>query len=84
MQQATENYSYRDKTIRKTIAIEKMTAKEADSIIEEYKDLIDNKDYKPFFYKKLYSLGRFKFIEKAEQARKYGKQKGRYFVRLLA
>lgn len=79
-----EYYSYRKNINNTSIAIDKLSAKEADSIIADCDDLIDNKKYKPFFYKKLYQIGKTRFIEQAEKARRYNRQgAGRLFVHLI-
>lgn len=56
---------------------------EADNIIESTKDLIDDQSYKPFFYKRLYSLGKSKYLSTAEHCRKYGKAPAKLFVYML-
>lgn len=84
--QSLEDYSYRRKFTRDSIAIvkDRPSAKEADAIIEDCKDLIDDEKFKPFFYKKLYELGKSRFMEQAYKARKYHKNgAGRFFVHLL-
>lgn len=77
---------YRSKNQRDSIAIVKdnLSAKEADAIIADCSDLIDDEKYKPFFYRRLYDLGKTKFLEQAFKARKYNnKGGGRLFVHLL-
>ena len=83
-----KDYSYRSKTHRDSIAIaivkDKPSAKEADAIIADCKDLIDDPKYNPFFYKKLYELGKARFMEQAYKARKYHRNgAGKFFVHLL-
>ena len=81
-----KDYSYRSNSHRDSIAIvkDKPSAKEADAIIEDCKDLIDDQNFKPFFYKKLYELGKSRFMEQAYKARKYHRgSPGRFFVHLL-
>ena len=71
---------------RSSIAIvkDKPNAKEADAIIADCKDLIDDPKYNPFFYKRLYELGKARFMEQAYKARKYHRgSPGRFFVHLL-
>ena len=71
---------------RSSIAIvkDKPSAKEADAIIADCMDLIDDQKFKPFFYKKLYELGKGRFLEQAYKARKYSNgSPGRMFVHLL-
>ena len=71
---------------RSSIAIvkDKPNAKEADAIIADCKDLIDDQNFKPFFYKKLYELGKARFMEQAYKARKYHRNgAGKFFVHLL-
>lgn len=84
--QTIKDYSYRNKFTRDSIAIvkDKPSAKDADAIIADCRDLIDNEKFKPFFYKKLYELGKSRFMEQAYKARKYHKNgAGRFFVHLL-
>lgn len=81
-----QDYSYRRNSHRDSIAIvkDKPSAKEADAIIEDCKDLIDDQNFKPFFYKKLYELGKARFMEQAYKARKYHRNgAGKFFVHLL-
>jgi len=71
---------------RSSIAIvkDKPNAKEADAIIADCKDLIDDPKYNPFFYKRLYELGKARFMEQAYKARKYHRNgEGKFFVHLL-
>lgn len=56
---------------------------EADNIIKSTMDLIDDESYKPFFYKRLYSLGKSKYLSTAEHCRKYGKAPAKLFVYML-
>ncbi len=56
---------------------------EADNIIKSTMDLIDDESYKPFFYKRLYSLGKSKYLSTAEHCRKYGKKPAKLFVYML-
>lgn len=68
---------------KKTIAYSKeINTKEADMIIEEYSHLITDPKYKPFFYKKLYTLGRSTFAMLASRA-KEGRNPAALFVHLL-
>ena len=68
----------------RSIVKDKPDAKEADAIIADCKDLIDDEKYKPFFYRRLYDLGKSKFLEQAFKARKYNRNgAGRLFVHLL-
>ena len=81
-----KDYSYRRNSHRDSIAIvkDKPNAKEADAIIADCKDLIDDPKYNPFFYKRLYELGKSRFLEQAYKARKYHRgSPGRFFVHLL-
>lgn len=83
---ALKDYSYRRNIHRDSIAIVKdnLSARDADAIIEDCKDLIDDEKFKPFFYKKLYDLGKNRFMEQAYKARKYHRgSPGRFFVHLL-
>ena len=83
---ALKDYSYRRNIHRDSIAIvkDKPNAKEADAIIADCIDLIDDQKFKPFFYKKLYELGKGRFLEQAYKARKYHRgSPGRFFVHLL-
>jgi len=80
---------YRSNEVNSSIAIESivkddLSAKEADAIIDDCKDLIDDEKYKPYFYKRLYELGKKRFLEQAFKARKYNRNgAGRLFVHLL-
>ena len=81
-----QDYSYRENSQRTSIAIvkDKLSSKEADAIIADCQDLIDDQKFKPFFYKKLYELGKGRFLEQAYKARKYHRgSPGRFFVHLL-
>jgi len=62
----------------------KLRHERADLIIDSMPDLVDSK-YRPFFFKKLYTLGPELFIKLAEHARKYGTHKNgqKLFVKLL-
>lgn len=81
-----KDYSYRRNSHRDSIAIvkDKPSAKEADAIIADCKDLIDDPKFNPFFYKKLYELGKARFMDQAYKARKYHRgSPGKFFVHLL-
>ena len=56
---------------------------EADNIIKSTMDLIDDESYKPFFYKKLYALGKGKYLSIADHCRKNGKVPAKLFVYML-
>lgn len=57
---------------------------EADEIIDRVSDLIDDPQYKPFFFKKLHQLGEERFLQIADAARDEGvEHKGRKFASLL-
>lgn len=60
-----------------------LTHAQADNVMASCLDLIDDDRYRPFFFKKLYTIGPARFVEQAEKARKYGKQPGKTFVDLL-
>lgn len=47
-----------------------ITIIEADRLVREATDLIDNKDFEPFFFKTLYIIGKQNFIEAMDMARK--------------
>lgn len=64
------------------IAYSTIAPGKADKVVENVRDLIDDPNYRPFFYKHLYRLGPAKFVALAERARK-GKSPGRLFVTLL-
>lgn len=55
----------------------------ADRVMALVMDLIDNLDYLPFFYKRLYAIGPAKFLQCAELARKVGFRGGRKFTQLI-
>jgi len=67
---------------RDSIKLEKMSSKEADELIKENNHLISDFKYKPFFYKKLYSIGKSAFIMLARRAEE-GKVPPALFVHLL-
>lgn len=56
---------------------------QGDLVIQEVQDLIDDANYLPFFYKRLYAVGPTRFLAIADHARKVGFKKGRKFVALL-
>ena len=60
----------------------KLSIKEADQVIKEVTHLIDNPQYKPYFYKKLYLCGKDKFLMIAKRAEE-GNNPPRLFVSLL-
>lgn len=86
----TRNYrSIDDKQIKNYRSIERikqksdiLTTNQADKIIDSVDDLIDDKKYKPFFFKKLYKLGPTIFLQIAESSRK-AKYPGHYFTSCL-
>ena len=47
-----------------------MSTEIADTVIHSVADLIDDPKYKPWFYKKLYTLGRDRFIGIADDVRR--------------
>lgn len=55
---------------------------EEDEIINSYSDIIDPQ-YRLWFIKRLKTVGKQKFIEAGEKARKYGNNPQRLFVSLL-
>lgn len=60
-----------------------LSNQQAESVVASCEDLITDKLYRPFFFKKLYSVGPSTFMQLADHARKYGKQPDRLFVKLL-
>ena len=62
--------------------LEKITTAEADSLVKEYAHLISDSNYKPFFYKKLYSIGKSAYITLAKRA-ETGSNPPALFVHLL-
>lgn len=56
---------------------------EADKIVESTMDLIDDMSYKPFFYKRLYSVGKSRYLQTADHCRKYAKTPSKLFVYML-
>lgn len=85
-----QDYSYSNREINKvnSIAIVKKNRNdikkgEAEAIIASLNDLIQDPKYKPYFFSRLYLLGKPRFLELAHRARKYGTDKPRYFVHLL-
>ena len=85
MQKASDiafySYSNRKKELT-PIAIEALTSKEEDFIVEHYSDLIDG-NYRKWFIKRLRCIGKQKFVQSGDMARKYGKDKQRYFTSLV-
>ena len=67
---------------RDSIKIEKISSYEADELIKANNHLISDLKYKPFFYKKLYSIGKAAFIMLARRAEE-GKVPAALFVHLL-
>jgi hypothetical protein len=65
-----------------TNKLEKISSYEADQLIKSYSHLISDSKYKPFFYKKLYSIGKSAFITLATRA-EAGKNPPALFVHLL-
>lgn len=76
-QKLTTPIAYRDSS-----KIEKISSYEADELIKSNSHLISDKKYKPFFYKKLYSIGKSAFITLARRAEE-GKNPPALFVHLL-
>lgn len=56
---------------------------QGDRVMSMVTDLIDDPAYKPFFFKRLYTIGPTRFLDCAEIARKCGFKPGRKFVKLL-
>src|SRR5690554_311911 len=83
-------YSYSNSYGKKTkfsnsIAIEdkeRLSIAEEDEIVGSYADIIDP-NYRVWFIKQLRRVGKTRFIECAEKARKYGKEPQKLFVSLL-
>jgi hypothetical protein len=60
----------------------KITKEEADAAMQSVQDLIDDPQYKPFFFKSLYRIGVEAFFMAAAEARK-ADHPGRKFASLL-
>lgn len=61
-----------------------ITTREADGVIDSVGDLINDNNYRPFFYKHLYRLGPVRFLETADRARGSSvDDRGRLFTKLL-
>jgi hypothetical protein len=56
-----------------------LTRTEADRVMDSVADLIDNPSYRPFFFKRLYTIGPSKFLDAANKARQ-GNRPGGCFV----
>lgn len=82
--QIIKTIDYRQKVKEKTIdySTNKISIEDADSIINSIAHLIDNNDYRPYFYKKLYACGAGMFLSIAKRAEE-GKTPSRLFVALL-
>lgn len=76
---ALNSNSYRKEATKTSIAI---AIEEEAHIIDSVKDLIDP-DYAGWFVKRLRLLGRHKFLEAAEKARKYGRDPRKLFGHLV-
>ena len=75
------SYSNRKKELT-TIAIEQLTSSEEDLIVSHYSDIIDP-DYRVWFIKRLRVIGKPKFVKYGDMARKYGRNKQKYFTSLV-
>ena len=76
-QKLTTPIAYRDSG-----NLEKLTTKEADQLIKSNSHLISDRKYNPFFYKKLYSIGKSAFLTLARRAEE-GNNPPALFVHLL-
>lgn len=56
---------------------------EEDAIINSYSDIIDP-DYKLWFVKRLKAVGKDKFVDAGDKARRYGNNKSRLFAHLIS
>lgn len=67
----TNAIDYRLKTKEKTIDYRnKISNEQADSIIKSAEDLINDPNFRPYFFKTLYLIGPGRFIEAMDIARK--------------
>lgn len=60
----------------------RLTKEEANDILRQVEDLIDDPKYKPFFFKALYRIGVEEFLLAAAEARQ-AEYSGRKFASLL-
>lgn len=84
IQKQKNNYSSIEvNKIKNYSSIDTIETIEADNIIKSTEDLIDDESYKPFFYKRLYAIGKSKYLEIADHCRKHGKVPAKLFVYML-
>jgi hypothetical protein len=64
--------------------VDKLTKDQAEATIASVTDLIDDPAFKPYFFKRLYSMGVERFLEAADAARREGiEHRGRKFASIL-
>lgn len=78
-----QKHNYSSIEDNKVINYSSIETIEADNIIKSTEDLIDDESYKPFFYKRLYAIGKSKYLEIADHCRKHGKVPAKLFVYML-
>lgn len=77
------SYSNRQEINKTSIAIDgKLTTKQEDTILESVSDLVLIA-YKSWFILRLREVGPAKFMAAADKARKFGRDKPRYFAALV-
>ena len=79
--QVLNSNSYR-KLTKTSIAIEPLTIEEQDQLLDAFSDIIDP-DYRLWFVIRLKEVGKTKFVEAGEKARKYANDPHRLFAYLL-
>lgn len=72
IRETIENYSNKyNKTIVNNYSKTNLDRRAADELITEALDLIDNKNFKPYFYKTLYLIGADRFRAAMSDARSH-------------
>lgn len=83
----SSNYSIESNKVTSIVTIDRdktvLTKQQARSLMATCMDLVDDRNYLPFFFNRLSELGPAAFIRLADHARKYGKQPSRLFVKML-
>lgn len=72
----------RKKNSSSSIAIDKLSSKEEDEVLDYYSQLIDP-DFRGWFVIRLRKIGKNKFVSLADRALKYGRNPQKMFSKLL-
>ena len=70
------------KNFSSSIAIDKLSSKEVDQILDHYPQLVEEK-FRGYFVNRLKEIGKHKFIQLADRAIKYGNNPQKMFNHLL-